>query len=75
MNCCGRQRSFAAGSGQAVDRVLQPAAMIRYLGCSEIILRGNISGQRYRFSRDAPVQRVALRDCEALLRSGLFRTA
>jgi hypothetical protein len=47
--------------------------MLRYLARSPIVVRGSASGQVYRFSAQAPVQRVARVDAELLLASGHFQ--
>ncbi len=51
------------------------AMSLRYLETAPILVHGPVSGRPYRFSDAAPVQRVDLRDAEALLRTRFFRRA
>ena len=48
---------------------------LKYLGKSQLQLRGNSTGELYRFSPDIPVQQVDLRDARFLLASPLFTVA
>jgi len=51
------------------------ATTLRYSGVNDILVRGPATGRRYRFSPREPLQPVALRDVEELLRHRLFRRA
>jgi hypothetical protein len=76
MTCCGSQRgAIAANFGGTPDGMHAAAATvaIRYFGTPEVTVRGAATGQHYRFSPEAPVQKVSLRDSELLLRSRLFK--
>jgi hypothetical protein len=78
MTCCGSQRGTIAASlgGTPGDTHAAAATVaIRYLGTPEVTVRGTATGQHYRFSPEASVQKVSLRDSELLLRSRLFRRA
>ncbi len=78
MSCCGRQRgqfATAIAAGTGADTSSGPVAAIRYVGDAGVTIRGPATGRNYRFSTEAPVQRVAMRDTDALLRSRLFRRA
>lgn len=46
---------------------------LRYLGGAPIQVVGPASHATYRFSREAPLQRIARADAEPLLASGYFR--
>jgi hypothetical protein len=48
---------------------------LRYVERNAVAVRGPASGIEYRFSADAPVRHVDVRDADALLRSGLFMRA
>lgn len=46
---------------------------LRYLAGAPILVRGSATRTEYRFTRDAPLQRVAQADAAALIASGHFR--
>jgi len=46
---------------------------LRYLAGAPILVRGPATRTEYRFTRDAPLQRVAQADAAALIASGHFR--
>jgi hypothetical protein len=46
---------------------------LRYLAGAPIQVVGPVTHARYRFSREAPLQRVARADAELLLASGYFQ--
>ncbi len=46
---------------------------LRYLAGAPILVRGPATRTEYRFTRDAPLQRVAQADAAALIASGYFR--
>lgn len=46
---------------------------LRYLGANSIAVRGPATGQSYTFTTIHPVCAVDSRDCDALLRTRLFR--
>jgi hypothetical protein len=83
MPCCGQQRAALRTSGSrrrlgamgpAPSPVPQDGAVqLAYLANAAIRVRGGSTHRTYEFSADAPVQQVAARDVEGLLRSGLFR--
>ncbi|WP_093388789.1 hypothetical protein [Rugamonas rubra] len=49
------------------------AVTLRYLAGAPIQVVGPASHATYRFSREAPLQRIARADAEPLLASGYFR--
>ena len=85
MPCCGQQRAALRTSGSrrrlgAMGPVPSPVpapqndgVQLAYLANAAIRVRGGSTRRTYEFSADAPVQQVAARDVEGLLRSGLFR--
>ena len=48
---------------------------LKYLGGSQLELRGTSTGEVYQFSTEVPVQPVDLRDARFLLASPLFTVA
>ena len=48
---------------------------LKYLGQSQLELKGTSTGEMYLFSTDVPVQPVDLRDAKFLLASPLFTIA
>lgn len=62
----------AAAGATAAAKPWGVAQALRYLARSPVLVRGPATGVEYRFSAAQPVQRVALADCEALLRTGHF---
>ena len=86
MPCCGQQRAairtsgsrrrLGAMGGPAPSPAPAPqdgAVQLAYLANAAIRVRGGSTRKTYEFSADAPIQQVAARDVEGLLRSGLFR--
>jgi len=59
-----RPRALAAGDG---------ALGLRYVGQSDIVVRGPLTGKSYAFSQRDPVSSVDRRDAEILLRTRYFR--
>jgi hypothetical protein len=57
-------RAITAGAG---------AMQIRYLGRSDIVVRGPLTGRAYAFSPADPVHPVDRRDADILLRTSFFR--
>jgi hypothetical protein len=47
--------------------------MIRYVRGPGIVVRGHVTGRRYKFSGNSPVQAVDARDATSLLGTSLFR--
>jgi len=75
-------RTTAAGgpaplAGGAAPRATVHAQLgvvtLRYLAGSPIQVVGPVTRATYRFSREAPLQRIARSDAEPLLASGHFR--
>lgn len=88
MPCCGQKRAALrpTGSrlrlgalGQAPPRPSAATGPVEvhlvYLANSAIRVRGAGTRRIYDFSSTDPVQRVDPQDADALLRTGLFRTA
>src|ERR1700677_3515987 len=57
-----------SGLGGAYNTVL-----IRYVRGPAIVVRGSVTGRRYTFSGNSPVQAVDARDAAQLLSTSLFR--
>jgi hypothetical protein len=64
-------KSTVAGGARSGRMV----ARIRYNGQTELRLRGPATGRQYVFSAEAPLQDVAVRDVDVMLRSRWFARA
>jgi hypothetical protein len=70
--------SRASGTPAGTIPAQSPAASaralnLRYVGPSEIVVRGPLTGRSYAFSQDDPFRSVDRRDAEMLLRTRYFR--
>jgi hypothetical protein len=65
----GQERNEFGANG-AANRF---AVKLTYLGCALVNIRGPITGQLYRFSRQQSVQSVNAGDAVSILQTGLFR--
>ena len=59
--------------GQAQAQARAGALTLRYLASAPIMVIGAITRATYRFSREAPLQRIARADADPLLASGHFQ--
>lgn len=70
----GRPAPPAAGqTPPTTAQSLVGMVTLRYLAGAPIQVVGPVTHARYRFSREAPLQRVARADAELLLASGYFQ--
>lgn len=87
MACCGQRRAAfrSAGSRLRLQAVSPPPppmpgpqaeeVRLAYLANAAIRVRGTATRRTYAFSSVSPVQSVHPHDADALLRTGLFRSA
>lgn len=70
-------RAAAAPVAVTAPRAAVTATMgtttLRYIASAPIQVTGPVTHATYRFSREAPLQRIARADAEPLLASGHFR--
>ncbi len=66
--CCGKKRA-------ALRQREAEGIALHYLGRIRTVLWGIVTGRRYEFSPERPVNHVDPRDAAPLLESGLFRRA
>ena len=64
---------LASGMGSKAITAGAGAMPIRYLGRSDIVVRGPLTGRAYAFSPTDPVHPVDRRDADILLRTSFFR--
>lgn len=65
--------SPAAAAAAPAQAVAHGAVALYYLAGAPVLVIGSATRAAYRFSRAAPLQKVARADVEALLASGYFR--
>jgi len=66
-------KATPSGYAARTPRIVPRVVPVHYLRTASIVVRGNVTGRRYTFSGDNPVQSVDARDAAGLLRTCLFR--